>query len=394
MTKKLYLTMFVMLILALSLSACGATDIATPISGATPINPTIATTQPSTTNAAPTTGIENKTAPATQAIPTATPTQAIATPTVAPTVAPSATAAPGPTPAPTITPITVPANKTYPGKIVYDTTDNQIFVINPDGTGRTKVADGRSPLFSPDGKRIAFLAAYPNEEPFGKVIVRSVNLDGSNPQDHCKMDGNAQIDLIRWSPRNRFIAFNGTQNGPGSIRLCNLADKKINNELKTTQGQPSLIFDWTPDGDYAIWQAGLDYTDQQLYYGDPDLNGGGAVSINAKAASRIENVGYKYYAAARISPDGKTIAIAGGSLAFTSVPGQKSPLDGQKFVGGEVHRVAWSPDGRAVAIIGKDLPNNKAPYTLHLQHLTGPGVDGPTIQLEDKIAGGLDWTRQ
>ena len=241
----------------------------------------------------------------------------------------------------------------YPGKIAFTTRDAQpqVATINPDGTGRQVVAAGRSPLFSPDGSRLAFLAALKPVNPgppWGQVAIRSVALDGTNPQDTCTTDANAQIDLVRWSPRNRFIALNAGQNPPGDIYLCDLAAKHLGPAVQGPQGATTLVYDWAPDGNAALWQAGPQYRDLSLYYGDPEQ------PATAKQVTHYGNYtnefGLLHYADARISPDGKTIAVAGYTIFFVGVPGQNSPLDGKALSGvGQPRRIAWSPDGRALA---------------------------------------------
>ncbi|MDQ3704213.1 MAG: hypothetical protein M3437_03140, partial [Chloroflexota bacterium] len=56
-----------------------------------------------------------------------------------------------------------PAGATFPGpngKIAYTGTglNSGIYTINPGGGGKTKVAVGETPSYSPDGKRIAYSA--------------------------------------------------------------------------------------------------------------------------------------------------------------------------------------------------------------------------------------------
>jgi hypothetical protein len=392
---KFYLLLLVILALGLGLFACGDPEVVT---SATAIATTGSTTTAAATVAPTNTVVATALPTVTPARATAIPPTATAVPATATPVPSTATATVPPTPVPaTATPTSVQNPAGYPGKIAFDTKDNQIFIINPDGSGRKKVADGRSPLFSPDGTRVAFIArGKPSTDlEIGTVTISSVKLDGSDRQDYCEMSGNAQIDLVRWSPRNRFIVINGTQNGPGGLYLCNLAEHKLSSDaLKYQQGSLSRVYDWTPDGENALWQASTDYQNFKLFYGDPDKAGDGAVEI-AKNVYRSELGGYKFFPVARFSPDGNTIAIGGGGIYFVAAPGKKSPLDGDKGIGAYVHNLAWSPDGRALALIdqapGLD-PN--PPYTLHIEAFGNNDYAGKTVEITENLGGGLDWTRQ
>ncbi len=107
----------------------------------------------------------------------------------------------------------------------------------------------------------------------------------------------------------------------------------------------------------------------------------------------LERNGFKFYPTVRFSPDGKTIAVGGTSLYFTSTPGQKSPLEGQKYLGGEVDQLAWSPDSRALALISVQ-PGDKVSYTLSIQPISKDvPAAGTSFYLDTKINGHVDWSR-
>src|SRR5689334_2530095 len=97
--------------------------------------------------------------------------------------------------------LVAPAQATFPGsngEIAFTdcgATDCGIFVINPDGSGRTQITHGTvsagcghgicesfaddSPAWSPDGKRIAFRGARPG----ALFDIRTVNPDGTGDTD-------------------------------------------------------------------------------------------------------------------------------------------------------------------------------------------------------------------
>jgi WD40 repeat protein len=222
------------------------------------------------------------------------------------------------------------------------------------------------------------------------VGIYSSNLDGSNKKLRCSAGGNAKFDLVRWSPRNRYIVWNHTQNGPGGLNFCNLENGKSSPVFSDRSGAASKVFDWTPDGENALWQAGDNYSDLNLYYGDPDKGGKDANQLtNSQNRYNLNypngDPAFSYYLAARFSPDGKTIAVGGDKIFFISTPGQKSPFEG-KVIGGIGKfgiGLAWSPDGKAVAYSDGDTK------TIKIVDITS----GKVTTLEDTGILG-DWTRQ
>jgi hypothetical protein len=246
----------------------------------------------------------------------------------------------------------------YPGKIVFDTLTRDvapaIVVINPDGTGRATVATGHSPVFGPDGAHLAFIAPLQTAgapgAPFGQVAIRTTNLDGSGAQDRCTTDGNAQGDLVRWSPRNRYIALNAGQNPPGAIYLCDLGRGTLGNAVMTGTGRATEVFDWAADENQQLWQAAGPDGELRLYYGNMNVAAGAWPATGGE--NRADIYGLHHYWTARLSPDGNTIAIAGAVVFFRSVPGRQSALNGTALAGlREPGALAWSPDGRALAVV-------------------------------------------
>jgi Tol biopolymer transport system component len=246
------------------------------------------------------------------------------------------------------------------GKIVYDSysiKDNSvnIYLINPDGSNSKKLVEGDSPVFTPDGKQVTFLtrSPIPGDDIGDQLNFETINLDGSNRQTIYSTPSASATGLVGWSPEKRYLAYWATQNGPGGLYFLDINNKKTD-RLKTQQGDGVLVYDWAPDGNHALWQAGTEYTSQHLYYGDPAKGGADAIELTTDTIPYI-NGQFSYYPAARFSPDGKTITVVGNELYFLSVPGQKSPLDGKSIVGlgGQPTDIAWSPDGSALAITVK-----------------------------------------
>jgi hypothetical protein len=72
--------------------------------------------------------------------------------------------------------LVAPAQAAFPGangKIAF-ADGSHVYTINPDGTGRTQLAQGREPAWSPDGRKIAYITSN---------HLATMNADGSGQTD-------------------------------------------------------------------------------------------------------------------------------------------------------------------------------------------------------------------
>jgi len=300
---------------------------------------------------------------------------------------------------------TVPTSAPLTGKLVYSDYEGNITLINPDGSGKKIVGHGKNPLFSPDGQRVAFTVELPATQNayYGGDRIVSVNLDGSGRQEMCTSKPNYGFELLRWSPRGRFIALiellQAVEGDPGYVSMCPIASSKPNDPLTMRQGAIRWIYDWTVDGENALWQTQENGSnDFALYYGDPDKFGDGAIKLtNGQYLSPYGMQGdpRRSYHNARFSPDGKTIAVVGEKIFFLSVPGQKSPLEGKVLNGFQTFQdIAWSPDGRALAFLNVETDassNSKA--LLKIVEVGPDQMPGKVISIDANISQ-FDWSRQ
>jgi Tol biopolymer transport system component len=165
--------------------------------------------------------------------------------------------------------------------------DDEIFVINADGSNLTQLtnnlSDDYSPAWSPDGNRIAFLRGEehqnfvmdadgknitlisdnlsagwsPRGSPDGHQYVYSalgdggmrifiVDVDGSNRQQLANAPLGAHDRDPAWSPNGRYIAFSRS----GNIYVM---DADGSNQIILTLGGDNRQPTWSPDGRYIAF---------------------------------------------------------------------------------------------------------------------------------------------
>ncbi len=107
------------------------------------------------------------------------------------------------------------------GKIAFTSDrdgDEEIFVMNADGTGVTQLTDNdvddRSPVWSPDGTQIALTGEGDGDE---EIFV--MNADGTGVTQLTDNDGRDWIPV--WSPDVKQIAFVSDRDGDEEIFVMN-----------------------------------------------------------------------------------------------------------------------------------------------------------------------------
>ena len=127
-----------------------------------------------------------------------------------------------------------------------DTGDIEIYVMNADGTGRTRLTNNPGfdgdPAWSPNGTRIAFTRTVDgglNDE------IYAMNVDGSA---QTRLTSSARISDTSpsWSPDGTRIAFRSNSDGRGEIYAMN-ADGSGQTRL-TNNSVADFAPAWSPDG--------------------------------------------------------------------------------------------------------------------------------------------------
>ncbi len=113
----------------------------------------------------------------------------------------------------------------------------EVYVMNADGSRQVRlVRRGRQPLWSPDGRRLAFTRGQGG----GSAYV--VNVDGSGERNVTR----GPVGDFTWSPDGRRIAFDSERDGNSEIYVVN-ADGGGLRRLTRNAGR-DLAPAWSPDG--------------------------------------------------------------------------------------------------------------------------------------------------
>ena len=289
-------------------------------------------------------------------------------------------------PIPTSTPTPTPTPTQVNAKIAF-VRDGQIFTVNPDGTGAapffsTHMAEERSPAWSSDGSKLAFVSGTGTAEIFivnanGTGLKRLTNDAGANITDNSPT----------WSPDGQKIAwrrapvgatfhdiyimdavdFNNDGNGDNRVQITSLVP------ANNSAGRPS----WSPGGTKIAFTRGFAGGSQQIATMNVD-----GTSQNPVLTSTVPNADDD----AAWSPDGSKIAFrriinAAHQIVVVNINGSGDTVL-TTDAGSSQREPAWSPDGTRIAFnsdksdgTNKEIWIMNANGTNPVRVTNSPGID-------------------
>jgi hypothetical protein len=125
-------------------------------------------------------------------------------------------------------------------RIVFHQYDqDQLYVMNRDGTNQRGLTKGQYPAWSPTGEQIAYRGCVGG----GRCGLVVANSDGANPR---LITTHANDAAPRWSPNGGQIAFHSDRDGNWEIYVINLDGTWL--RRITTNPTTDIMPEWSPDG--------------------------------------------------------------------------------------------------------------------------------------------------
>ncbi len=262
-----------------------------------------------------------------------------------------------------------------------DKWETSLFLMNADGSHQRSLVQGSDVKWSPDGKRIAYIA---KGEPSGQqIFVRWMDAEGAVTQISRLTETPSAVE---WAPDGKSLAF--------------LMTVPSNDNFKIPMPAAPKGAKWT-DPPKVVTR--LNFRSDRIGYTDDGYKHIFVVSADGGAPRQITNGDWNHSAPA-YSPDGKWIAFSSLRVADAEHVFRTSQIYAANVETGDIRQLthhagtngnpAWSPDGKMIAFIAADSTDHSAFAEGNVWMMNADGSNAHVIAgALDRPVSGLLWAR-
>ncbi len=262
-----------------------------------------------------------------------------------------------------------------------DKWETSLYLMNVDGSHQRSLVQGSDVKWSPDGKRIAYIA---KGEPSGsQIFVRWMDAEGAATQISHLTDAPSALE---WSPDGKSLAFS-----------MNVAS---NEGWKIAMPAAPKGAKWTEPPKVV---TRLNFRSDRVGYTDEGYRHIFVLSADGGAPRQITNGDWNHSAPA-FSPDGKWIAFSSLRVPDAEHVFRQSQLYAASLETGEIRQLThhagtngnpvYSPDGKLIAYMSADSTDHSAWAESKLWMMNADGSNAhAVVGTLDRPISGLLWSR-
>jgi dipeptidyl aminopeptidase/acylaminoacyl peptidase len=260
-----------------------------------------------------------------------------------------------------------------------DRWETSLFIMNADGSHQRSLVQGSDVKWSPDGKRIAYIA---KGEPNGQqIFVRWMDAEGAVTQVSHLTEAPSAVE---WAPDGKSLAFSMSVPSSEGFHIPMPAAPK---GAKWTE-PPKVV-------------TRLNYRSDRIGYIDDGYRHIFVISADGGAPRQITNGDWNHSAPA-FSPDGKWIAFSSLRVPDAEHVFRQSQIYAANVETGEIRQLthhagtntgpAWSPDGKMIAFVAADSTDHSAWAEGKLWMMNADGSNAHVaVGALDRPISGLLW---
>lgn len=137
---------------------------------------------------------------------------------------------------------------------------SELYIMDADGTNQKRIfklpnehASAADPAWSPDGKQIAFALSDGNDGSIWVTDVNGTDVDGTKAHRLSAQSQKAYVGNPVWSPDGKKIAFHSKRNGNFDIHVVNVDG--TNEKPLTQNAREDRCPTWSPDGKQLMFTS-------------------------------------------------------------------------------------------------------------------------------------------